>query len=202
MKKIRRKIDLQLFAEDPTEPDNPGTQPDDTDPDEGQNTGSTSEGKTFNQGELDAIISKRLARERKAWETQLEEEKKKAAMSETERLKAEKEEAEAKANETLTKANERLISAEAKSAAASLGIKPERLTYALRLADLNGIEVDDDGNVDTGEVEKRIRRVIEDVPELKGAPGSVGGGSNPGKTNNEPQGSMNDALRKMAGYRT
>src|SRR5690606_29562266 len=55
--------------------------------------------KTITQEELDRIIQQRLQRERKKWEQQIEEERRKAAMTEAERLKAEKEEAERKAQE-------------------------------------------------------------------------------------------------------
>src|SRR5690625_1555873 len=99
-------------------------------------------GKTFTQEKLDENISKSLARERKQWEQQIEEERKKAAMTEAERLKAEKEEAERKAQDAQTAANQRIINAEAKVLAVSLGVKPERVAYALKLADLSAVEVD------------------------------------------------------------
>lgn len=83
-----------------------------------------------------------------------EEERKKAEMSELERLQAEKEEYankakefETKAEEALRKANERLMRAEFKVIAKEAGVHPEALEDAFKLADLSGVEIDDEGNV-------------------------------------------------------
>src|SRR5690606_21437629 len=108
------------------------------------------------QEELDRIIQQRLQRERKKWEQQIEEERRKAAMTEAERLKAEKEEAERKAQETQAAAHRRIIQAEAKAQALALGVRPERLEYALRLADLSEVEVGDDRSEEhTSELQSR-----------------------------------------------
>jgi hypothetical protein len=145
-------------------------------------------GKTFTQAELDAIIAKRLARERKQWEQQLEEEKKKAAMTEAERLKAEKEEAEKRAQAAQQTANQRLITAEAKIVAAELGVKPNRINHLLKLADLSGVEVDDKGNIDSKAIKTALETILADFPELKGTGGgSVGGSGNPGGGKNDPK---------------
>jgi len=166
---------LQFFAEggDPDAGDNGGTQT----PDTGRNGGDlTPGGKTFTQEELDAIIQRRLARERKQWEQQLEEERKKAAMTEAERLRAEKEEAERRAQEAQQQAAQRLVQAEAKVVAVELGVKPDRIPYVLRLADLSGVDVGDDGVVDAKALRDAIEAVLRDVPELKGSmtPGKSG----------------------------
>lgn len=143
-----------------------------------QNTGDDNQNndKTFTQAELDEIIKKRLAREKKSWEQQLEEEKKKAAMTEAERLKAEKEEAERKAKEAQQAANQRLITAEAKVQAAALGVKPEKLSYVLKLADLSDVEVDENGSVDEKAVKAAVEKVLKDLPELASTGTSRGGG--------------------------
>ena len=195
-----QRMDLQLFAEgEPAqEPaQEPNQEPASNEPATNQDGGEKPE-KTFSQEELDAVITKRLARERKAWETQLEEEKKKAAMTETERLQAEKEEAEKLANETMSKANRMLVTAEAKSVASTLGVIPERLNYAIKLADLDAIEVQD-GEVDLATIEKAISKVLEDVPELKGkSERSIGSGTNPG-TQASRSADMNAFIRRSAG---
>lgn len=123
--------------------------------------------KTFTQDELDAIIDKRLKRERKKWQDTVESEKKKAQMTEQERLKAEKEEAEKRVTEAEKRANQRLIRAEAKAMAAELGVKSERVNYLLKLADLDGVEVDD-GEVDASAVKTAVQQVVKDMPELIG----------------------------------
>lgn len=169
------RFDLQRFADDP-EPDNPPTGGG-NDPEPGS-TGN--KGKLFTQEELDAIIAKRLARERRQWEQQLEEERKKAAMTEAERLRAEKEEAERRAQAAIEAANQRAIRAEARVQAAALGVRPERLDYVLRLLDLSEIEVGEDGTPDAGAIKQAVEQLLRDLPELKGSTGSVGTGTNPG----------------------
>lgn len=74
--KLRFPLDLQLFAENGD--DHPS---DNNDVDTG-NSNSSSEGRTFTQEELDNIIKDRIAKERKQWEKQLEDEK-----TEAEKLK-------------------------------------------------------------------------------------------------------------------
>jgi hypothetical protein len=149
-----------------------GTEPNTTPSnDGGQEPNTTPEGggeKLFSQEDLDKIIQKRLARERKSWETQLEEEKKKASMSEAERLKAEKEEVEARLTALQTEHSKRLINAEAKLIATELGVKADKMKYLMKLVDLDEVTLDEDGNVDTEELTKSIQAVLDAIPELKG----------------------------------
>ncbi|MFR2822645.1 MAG: DUF4355 domain-containing protein [Thomasclavelia sp.] len=82
---FRFPLNLQFFADDPSnpeepeEPENPDDKPDDPNP----------EVKTFTQEEVDKIVQGRLAKERKSWERHLEEQKteaeKLANMSEKEK---------------------------------------------------------------------------------------------------------------------
>src|SRR5690606_30749699 len=137
----------------------------------------------FTQEELDRLIQQRLQRERKKWEQQLEEERRKAQMTEAERLKAEKEEAERRAKEAEAAANQRLIQAEAKVVALELGIKPERVAYAIRLANLSDVEVGENGKVDTKALKAALEQVIKDIPELKGT-------STPAKSGADFQGGL------------
>ena len=149
-----------------------GTEPNTTpSEDGGQEPNTTPEGgeeKLFSQEDLDKIIQKRLARERKSWETQLEEEKKKASMSEAERLKAEKEEVEARLTALQTEHSQRLINAEAKLIATELGVKADKQKYLMKLVDLDEVTLDEEGNVDTEELTKSIQAVLDVMPELKG----------------------------------
>ena len=164
-----RKLNLQFFA-DPTDPPGDPTPPNDPPVDPP---------KTFTQEDLDKIISKRLDRAQKEWQTQLEDEKKKAAMTEAERLKAEKDEALSKAAKTEQAANQRLISAESKIVAAELGVNPKRINHLLKLADLSAVVVDESGNIDTQAIKQSIEAVLADFPELKGNGSAVGGSGNP-----------------------
>ena len=140
-----------------------------------------------------------LAKERKKWETEfaakVDEERKKAAMTETERLKAEKEEAELKATQALAAANEILIRAEVKSIAADMGLVDGDAAYAL--IDRDGIELKS-GKV-TG-VKEALEALVKEKPwikkgETKG--GSVGAGTNPGSSNSKTD--MNAFIRRAAG---
>ena len=198
---LRLKFDLQLFSED--DPDGGGD--DNTDGDEGSrakgdDTGSKgNDGQKLSQSEVDKAIEKRLTRARKQWEKEQEEKAAKDKMTAEERLKAEKEEAERKAVEREKAANSRAIKAEAKSLAASLGVKPERIDYAVRLADLSGVDVDDDGEPDTREIKLALEAVLKDLPELKGdGKVTVGSPSNPGGGSGV-KANMNDLIRRRAG---
>jgi len=155
------KFDLQFFAEDP---------------DEGNNTDPTKESaKTFTQEDVDSILSKRLARERKAWEQQLEEERKKAAMTETERLKAESEQKVKEWEEKYKTATERILKAEVKAAAAEMGIVDPEVAFLLLKTD----EV----NEDFSNVKDLLVEVIKEKPYLKKS-ANIGGGTNPGASQN------------------
>ena len=129
-----------------------------------------------------------LAKERKKWETEfaakVDEERKKAAMTETERLKAEKEAAEKKAQDAMRTANERLLRAEVKATAVALDIVDPDAAYALM--DRDAVSVADDGTIKG--VEDALKALIKDKPYLlrqKGAQ-SVGGATNPAASGNMP----------------
>lgn len=178
----RVKILLQLFADEGEGGnDDPNAGGSGGNGDGGQGSAGDGSGsgdtKTFTQDEIDAMIEKRLARARKQWESEAEEARKKEQMTEAEKLKAEKEEAERKAQEAQTAANQRLINAEARVQAVTLGIKPERIAYALKLADLSGVEVDEQGNPDAAAIKSALEAVLNDLPELKGTQGPSRSGS-------------------------
>ena len=181
MSELLKRMNLQLFADEPDAGDTGGNKPQDPagdkqDPPEQDPTPKLEDTKTFTQDEIDRIIQNRLARERKQWEAQLEEEKKKAAMTEAERLKAEKEEAEKRAQDAMSKANELLLKAEVKQAAVDLGIVDPDAAYALM--ERENVEVND-GAI-TG-VKEALTQLLEAKPWLKRAPGKPGVGtpSNP-----------------------
>lgn len=187
MSDLLRRFDLQFFADDGDDGDpnaggTGGNEPQDPadgkqDPSKQEPTPKLEE-KTFTQTDVDSIIQKRLARERKQWETQLEEEKKKAAMTEAERLKAEKEEAEKKAQDAMRTANERLVRAEVKQLCVDLNIVDSDAAYALM--DRENVEVKEDGSI--AGVKEALEKLVDAKPWMKGTqkkPG-VGGDSNPG----------------------
>lgn len=185
--KFRFPIDIQWFSEPEPEPTDPPAEPPAADPEPA---------KTFTQEELEQKIAERLARERKKYADydeikkkaeeyeQAEEARKKAEMTAQERLEAEKAEALRKAQEaeeaaqrTMSAANQRLIKSEFKLFAKEAGVRADALEDAFKLADVSGVTVDEDGNVDG--VKAVIEALIAGKPYLveqaKKEPKTIGG---------------------------
>jgi hypothetical protein len=108
-----------------------------------------------------------------AGKTELQKEKDRNAALEKER------------NTAIETSNAILRKADAKLQAAALGIKPERVDYALKLANIDAVEVKD-GVVDNAAIKAALEAVLKDLPELKGVAvppaggGDFGGGSGGG----------------------
>ncbi len=183
LKQFLTRLNLQFFAGD-GEGDGEGQEGQEGGNSEGQGQGQGENNKTFSQEDLDKIIQKRLAKAQKQWQTELEEAKKKEQMTAEERLKAEKTEAENKAKDAVSKANNLVKTAEAKAQALALGVKPEKVTYLLKLADLDSVEVSEGGEVDQNALKGAIETVLKDLPELKGATAGNGGGDFSGGSKN------------------
>lgn len=177
------KMFLQYFAEGDNDGDN-NPPVDDKQVDDKKADGNDNDDKPkkveMTQEELDALIAKRLEREKKKYadyddlKTKLsdyekaEEERKKADMSEIERLQAEKDEAlkkveeyEGKASQALSSANERLKRAEFRLLAKEMNVRNDAIDDAFKLADLSAVEVDEDGNV------KGVKEALETLSENK-----------------------------------
>lgn len=60
-----------------------------------------------------------------------------------------------------------LVKASAMTQAHALGVNPEYVEYAIKLADLTGIKIDEDGNVDDEAVRGALEQVLEDLPIFK-----------------------------------
>lgn len=198
------EIDLQLFAEkDSGDKDDSGDKKDNdqvndqgNDQDGGGDTGKKTGEKSFTQEDLDKIIRDRIKRERKAWEQKVEDEKKKAAMTESERLKAEKEESEKKAAAAVERANQRLIRSEVIAQATELKIVDPDAAYVLM--DKTGIEVEDDDSV-TG-VKAALESLVKSKPYLVGKAITKKAGDDQSDDKSKKSGfSMNDLIRKAAG---
>lgn len=202
MNRLRYPLDLQLFAE-PTDP--PADPPLDDDPQDPP--------KTFTQAEVDEIVTKRLTRDRKGREDyddikaklsaleEAEAEREKAKLSETERLEAEKsaavqaaEDAKAERDKALEAANKRLVNAEFKTLARESNIPADRLSAALKLADLSGVTIDEDGNVQG--VEDAVKALVAAHSYLaeKAQPKRIGGASG----GSEPHDKTKEQLLKEA----
>lgn len=154
------------------------------------------EEKKFTQSDIDDAVEKRLAREKRRWEREHPEVKKdgkggkpdpdkKTDTPDTDAVKQQ-------AEKQIAAANRKLVQAEAKAVALSLGVKPERVGYAVRMADLGKVDVDDELGADTGAIKKAMDQVLKDIPELKGsqtdsknAPGFKIGGDGDGNGKNK-----------------
>jgi hypothetical protein len=132
--------------------------------------------KKYSQADLDAITEKVRATERKKALDEQKEAAEKAAMTESERLKAELADRDKKVTEAQTTANRRVVQAEARVVAISAGVKPELMHYVLKLADISSVTVNDDGEPDAVALKAAVDKVLIDMPQLKGASGNGGAG--------------------------
>lgn len=147
------------------------------------NQNSSSE-KTFTQAEVDAMIEKRLARERKKLQQQgnaanqaQEQTTETAEAGTTTAVEVDvTEDARQQAAAIIAQANQRLIQALAQSEATKLNINPDYIADAVRLADLSGVTVNDDGTVDTKSITTALEAVLQRMPVLKAATETPAGG--------------------------
>jgi hypothetical protein len=190
----------------------------------GNDNGSDDEGKgadadkrtvTMTQAELDALIKREKGRVAKKYGDyddlrakvseleKLEEERRLAALSETERLKAEKEAADKKAQEleATTKqaqeaANKRVIDAEIRSIARTLNANDA--SDVLSFVDKSQISIDDEGNVKGAE--EAVKAVKETKPYLfkAAATGADAGGGSNGARNHDPNAGSAKRLAELA----
>jgi hypothetical protein len=159
---------------------------------EGNEPPTKTESKTFTQEDVDALIGKRLAQERRQWEADAKQAAEREKMDEAERLKAEKADAEKAAADRVAAANQTLVKADAKVAAIAAGVKAERIDAFLRHVDTADIAVDDDGSVDGAAVKAAVDKALADVPEFKAAPGT------PGRSGGELDGGGTDKPSTLA----
>lgn len=190
MKELHRKLNLQLFAEGEGAAEGTGSQETPGSEDKGQQ----GEDKKFTQADLDKAIQDRLKRENKKYEKQLEDLKKQFTAGGDSEGNADaggqKGEEDNKAASILAQANQRLMEATATTEAVKLGVDPKYVGDVVRLANLSGIEIGEDGTLDSSKVSKAIDDVLKRLPMFKttteGAQGFVVGGS--GKSNPTAQG--------------
>ena len=142
---------------------------------EGNNSNTTAGdggAKTFTQAEVDAMIEKRLARERKKYQqgtpatAQATEGEGTDPVATTVEVDV-TEDARQQAANIIAQANQRLIAAIAQSEATKLNINPDYIADAVRLADLSAVKVNDDGTVDTKSITTALEAVLTRMPILK-----------------------------------
>lgn len=142
--------------------------------------------KTFTQAEVNEMIEKRLARERKKYEQQggnnpAQEGQPGQADNNTGAGTTQvevnvTEDARQQAAQIIAQANQRLIQAMAQSEATKLNINPDYIADAVRLADLSAVKVNDDGTVDTKSITTALEAVLERVPVFKSVAETPAGG--------------------------
>lgn len=170
--------------------------------------GSSNSGvKTFTQAEVDAMIEKRLARERRKFQTQGNNPAQEGNQGQTadntgaDTTQVEvdvTEDARQQAAAIIAQANQRLIQAIAQSEATKLNINPSYVADAVRLADLSKVTVNEDGTVDTKSVTTALEAVLERMPVLKTATEAPAGGfkvGGQGGNNNTANGWNNNAQK-------
>lgn len=157
--------------------------------------------KKLSQDEVNAIVTKRLARERKAWEKEQEEKRKKEQMTAEEKARAEREEAQRERDAARAEAAQARVEAAAERAALAAGVDPKRVERFMRLVDLSDESLQDEGKPDKKAIEAAIASALEDVPEFKreGEPKKIGNSSNPGGTGGKLAADMNAFIRRKSG---
>jgi hypothetical protein len=168
-----------------TDDEGEGSEGEDSETEQSKNDdGDTGGDEQKDQPDIDAIVQKRLGQARKQWEKDAAAAAEKAKMTEADRLKAEKAEAEKAAEERTSAANARVIRAEAKVAAVAAGVKPDRAAKFLKLLDLDGVELDDQGDPDGKAIAAAIKSTLDDFPEFKG---TATKGASGGEHGDEPK---------------
>lgn len=151
--------------------------------DEGGEGEGGNAGRTFSQDEVNKLVAREKKRAADAARKEHEDEAKKAALSETDKLKADLAERDKAIVATTERANRRAIAAEAQVQALAAGIRPDRVAAAIRLADLAGVECDDAGEPDVAAITASIQAILKDYPEwaasAAGDGKGVGSGANP-----------------------
>lgn len=168
-------LNIQMFADD-----DPGTDPTNIDDQgkEGKEGGEpNNQPKTFTQEELDKIVQGRIAKERKSWEKQLEDQKTEAqkleTMSEKEKKKYQEEKRTKELDDREAAITRRELTAQAKVQLADKGI-PTELAEILNLTDAESCKK----SIETVEkafqtaVEKAVEEKIKGNAPIKKVPGS------------------------------
>lgn len=166
--------------------------------------------KTYTQAELDALIEKRLARERKKFQQSTNNTAQEGQQGQTAdntgagttQVEVDvTEDARQQAAAIIAQANQRLIQSVAQAEATKLGINPDYIVDAVRLADLSKVKVNDDGTVDTKSVTTALEAVLERVPVFKAAAEAPAGGFKVGGQggNNQTNNGWNNNAAKNSG---
>ncbi len=156
--------------------------------DQKQTADAAGDGKTFSQADLDKVVSDRLARAQKKWDTDhaaavqaaVQAELDKQKLSNEERLKLEKDEADKRAATATQTANARLLKAEAKVVALAAGVNPEFVDDVIALAKVEGDSFFTDGEPDPVKIKASVDAALVKRPFYKAGNSGQGFGSDMG----------------------
>jgi hypothetical protein len=127
------------------------------------------------QAHIDSLVAERVDRAKKSARQealdQAKEEREREQMDELDRVKAEKADAEKEASEAQAERDRVIVSAEAKVAALAAGVPADRLGKALRLLDLEAVEVTG-GKVNEAAIKQAVEGLKVEIPELFAAAGA------------------------------
>lgn len=144
--------------------------------DDGADTGDSDgndaavNGKTFTQAEVDALIDKRIARERTKFESDLKTMKDRADMDEVARLKAELKDRDEALKAKDAAALTGRVETRAERLAMAAGVNPKRVDRFMRLLDLTDLDtLATDGKPDDDAIKALIDAELDATPEFKGA---------------------------------
>jgi hypothetical protein len=154
-----------------------GSSGDGTPPDDADTTGDDNgDGARFTQADLDAAIDKRLARERRKHDRELEKARNAAASTDDGTGSAGGTGGSTTAaDDRVTRAEQRVLRTEAKAAALAAGVPSAKVARFLKLVDLDPDElIDADGDPDEDAINDAVEAALADVPEFK-ATGDTGG---------------------------
>jgi len=138
------------------------------------------------QDELDRLIARRLKRAEQEWASKAESERKQAEMTESEKLQAAARAAEERAAQAAQQANARIVRAEMRVALAAAGVAAQKLDRAVRLVDLDSIDVLETGEPDAKAITAQVQSLLQEWPELTGQTSKSGGGEFGGGNAGEP----------------
>ncbi|MFT9055540.1 MAG: hypothetical protein ABF449_02785 [Ethanoligenens sp.] len=127
--------------------------------------------KKYTDADLEAHTQKQLEKAKKKWEKEAAKTAVSTATAQAgeQAAQAQQQAAADESSARADKATRRELRAAAKLTAVSLGIPASRADYAVRMADLSGVEIDDDDGPDGDAIKAAMEQVLKDIPELKPA---------------------------------
>lgn len=116
------------------------------------------------QEALDAVVEGRLQRARQTWERE----------SGLPNIERERDEARQRANRAERDGLDRLVRRDARDVLATMNVRdPKRQQLVLRLADLSGVQADDQGEPNRKTITDALKAVHKDTPDVFGADATV-----------------------------